>query len=83
MGDGLPSLARNKPAIQFELVTTLSVRTEVARVDWEYLPRWIWQHSVADVSYTGWAPGFPKNFNSEDDCAVLSSHEGYKWTDVR
>ena len=45
--------------------------------------RWIWQHSVSDVVYSGWAPGYPRNDHSQDDCAVLSSLEGYKWTDVR
>ena len=46
------------------------------------MSRWIWHHSVSDVDYTGWAPGFPSNQDSGDDCAVLSPYEGYEWTDV-
>jgi len=44
--------------------------------------RWIWEHSIEDADYTSWAPGYPRNYNSGDDCAALSSREGYKWTDV-
>ena len=45
--------------------------------------RWVWHHSIEDVSYTSWAQGYPRNSDSGDDCAVLSSYDGYKWTDVR
>ena len=59
----------------------IKTKQEVARRT--TISRWIWQHSVADVDYSSWAPGYPRNYNVEDDCAVLSSFEGYKWTDVR
>ena len=45
--------------------------------------RWIWHHSIVDADYTGWAPGYPTSSDPGDDCAVLSSSEGYRWTDVR
>ena len=45
--------------------------------------RWIWDHSIEDVDFTSWAPGYPRSDNSQDDCAILSSSNGYKWTDVR
>ena len=45
--------------------------------------RWIWHHSIEDADFTSWAPGYPRSDNSQDDCAILSSSNGYKWTDIR
>ena len=45
--------------------------------------RWIWDHSIEDADFTSWAPGYPRSDNSKDDCAILSSSNGYKWTDIR
>ena len=45
--------------------------------------RWIWHHSVVEADFTSWAPGYPHNSSTADDCAILSSDEGYSWADVR
>merc|ERR1719450_1789111 len=54
----------------------------IGLTDFGHEGRWIWQHSIEDADYTSWAPGYLRNYDSGDDCAVLSSSDGYKWTDV-
>jgi len=54
----------------------------IGLTDFGHEGRWIWHHSIVDADYTGWAPGYPRSSDSGDDCAVLSSSEGYRWTDV-
>ena len=55
----------------------------IGLTDFGHEGRWVWHHSVEDADFTSWAPGYPRSYNSGDDCAVLASYEGYKWTDVR
>ena len=47
------------------------------------MSRWIWHHSIEDAVFKSWAPGYPRSDNSHDDCAILNSSNGYKWTDIR
>jgi len=54
----------------------------IGLTDFGHEGRWIWHHSIADADYTSWAPGYPTNSDPGDDCAVLNSAEGYRWTDV-
>ena len=55
----------------------------IGLTDFGHEGRWVWHHSVEDADYASWAPGYPRSYDSGDDCAVLASYEGYKWTDVR
>merc|ERR1719348_97925 len=43
--------------------------------------RWIWQHSVEDVTVNNWAPESPAENSPGKDCAVMNSFQEYKWTD--
>ena len=46
------------------------------------MSRWIWQHSVEDAFYTNWAPSYPSNNNSGNDCVVMESRDNFEWSDV-
>merc|ERR1739838_399294 len=42
--------------------------------------RWLWQHSVSDLEYSHWAPGYPTNqFGA--DCVLMSLADNFAWTD--
>ena len=45
--------------------------------------RWIWEHSLHDLEYSVWAPGFPRNLNETDDCVMMAARSGYFWEDIR
>ena len=44
--------------------------------------RWIWQHSVEDLSYANWAPSTPDRSGNEKDCARMDGMYGFMWLDV-
>ena len=47
------------------------------------ISRWNWLYSLEDAVFTSWAPGYPRNISSQDDCTVLRSSDSYKWVDIR
>ena len=46
------------------------------------MSRWNWLHSIEDPVFESWAPKYPRSDNSQDDCTILSSTDGYKWVDI-
>jgi len=82
-------LAEPKTYEQATLLTSLALLEEsiigvnswwIGLSDLGHDGRWLWQHSVSDLEFSNWAPGYPTNqFGA--DCVLMSLADNFAWTD--
>jgi len=84
-------LAEIKNQEQSTLLTSLAFVEEtitgveswwIGLTDQGHEGRWIWQHSVEDVSFTNWAEGNPDGNHANDDCALITLKDNFMWSDA-
>jgi len=84
-------LAEPQTKEQMDLLTSLAYLEQsilgmkswwIGLTDQSHEGRWIWQHSMTDLTYTAWSPSAPQPGINPTDCAVMDSKDGFLWSDT-